>query len=133
MKVLLVNKFHYKRGGAETYYFSLAKALIDRGHEVIFFSMEDKQNFPCNQEEFFVENVDYNKKHSLNKLIKMGVKLIYSFEAKSNLERLILKEKPDIAHLNGIHRQLTLSVIDILHKYNIPIVYTAHIFIGVNF
>ena len=27
MKVLLVNKFHYRKGGSETYYFSLAQAL----------------------------------------------------------------------------------------------------------
>ena len=27
MKVLLVNKFHYRKGGSETYYFTLADAL----------------------------------------------------------------------------------------------------------
>ena len=28
MKVLLVNKFHYRKGGSETYYFTLAEAVI---------------------------------------------------------------------------------------------------------
>ena len=27
MKILLVNKFHYRKGGSETYYFALAEAL----------------------------------------------------------------------------------------------------------
>ena len=27
MKVLLVNKFHYRKGGSETYYFTLAEAI----------------------------------------------------------------------------------------------------------
>ena len=41
MKVLLVNKFHYRKGGSETYYFTLAEALKARGHEVLFFAMQD--------------------------------------------------------------------------------------------
>ena len=39
MKVLLVNKFHYLKGGSETYYFTLAEALQKAGHEVIFFAI----------------------------------------------------------------------------------------------
>ena len=60
MKVLLVNKFHYKKGGSETYYFTLAEALKKQGHEVIFFSMKDEKNIPCEQEEYFVSNKAYN-------------------------------------------------------------------------
>ena len=41
MKILLVNKFHYMKGGAERYYFTLADALKKSGHEVIFFSMKE--------------------------------------------------------------------------------------------
>ena len=48
MKVLLVNKFHYKKGGSETYYFTLAEALKSQGHEVVFFAMQDaEKNIPC--------------------------------------------------------------------------------------
>ena len=56
MKVLLVNKFHYKKGGSETYYFTLAHALEQRGHEVVFFAMQDEKNLPCRQEQYFVSN-----------------------------------------------------------------------------
>ena len=64
MKILLVNKFHYRRGGSETYYFALADALKKAGHEVIFFAMKYEKNFPCEQEEYFVENIDYKEKTS---------------------------------------------------------------------
>ena len=50
MKVLLVNKFHYMKGGSERYYFTLAEALNAHGHEVIFFAMQDEKNIPCEQE-----------------------------------------------------------------------------------
>ena len=52
MKVLLVNKYHYLKGGSERYYFTLASLLKESGHEVIFFAMENERNFPCNQEKY---------------------------------------------------------------------------------
>ena len=56
MKVLLVNKFHYMKGGSERYYFTLAETFQTLGHEVIFFAMQDEKNLPCAQEKYFVSN-----------------------------------------------------------------------------
>ena len=56
----------------------------------------------------------------------MGIKLIYSFESKHNIEKLIRDEKPDIAHIGLLHRQITFSVVDVLKKYNIPVVMHLH-------
>ena len=42
MKVLMVNKFHYLKGGSEKYYFELAELLREHGHEVAFFSMKNE-------------------------------------------------------------------------------------------
>lgn len=38
MRVLLVNKFHWLKGGSETYHFALAEGLCAAGHEAAFFS-----------------------------------------------------------------------------------------------
>ena len=43
MKILLVNKYHYVKGGSETYYFGLAKLLEEHGNEVIYFAMQDEK------------------------------------------------------------------------------------------
>lgn len=127
MKILLIHKFHYMLGGTETFHYNLANELVAAGHEVIFFSMQDARNIPCAQDPYFVSNVDYNDPNlkGLRKL-KTGVKLIYSFEAKQKIERLIEKEKPDIAHIGLLHRQLTFSVVDVLKKHRIPIVMHLH-------
>ena len=77
MKICLVNKFHYIKGGSETYYFGLGELLKKRGHDVIYFSMKDEKNVPCNQENFFVDNVDFNGKMSLAKLAKTSLKMLY--------------------------------------------------------
>lgn len=45
MKILMVNKFFYIKGGSETYYFALKRKLEKEGHIVIDFSMKDKKNF----------------------------------------------------------------------------------------
>ena len=126
MKILMVNKFFYIKGGSETYYFALKKLLEENGDEVIDFSMKDKKNFESQYSKFFVDSVDYNKKQSLISKVKAGFKIIYSFEAKRKLEKLIKETKPDIAHLHIFQHQLSLSILDVLKKYNIPIVYTAH-------
>ena len=90
MKILLIHKFHYMLGGTETFHYNLAEALTAAGHEVIFFSMYDERNIPCAQDKYFVSNVDYNDPNlSTFKKIKMGIKLIYSFESKHNIEKLI--------------------------------------------
>lgn len=127
MKILLIHKFHYMLGGTETFHYNLAEALTAAGHEVIFFSMYDERNIPCAQDKYFVSNVDYNDPNlSTFKKIKMGIKLIYSFESKHNIEKLIRDEKPDIAHIGLLHRQITFSVVDVLKKYNIPVVMHLH-------
>ena len=126
MKILLVNKYHYVKGGSETYYFGLANLLTKLGHEVIFFAMADKNNHPCKDKQFFVSNVDFNGKTSKMQKVKAGFRVLYSFEAKKSISALIEKEKPDIVHINLVHRHITLSIIRAIKKYNIPIVYTVH-------
>ena len=126
MKVLLVNKYHYVRGGSETYYFGLAELLRKAGHEVIFFAMQDKKNLPCEQSEYFVSNVDFNGELSIREKVNAAVRMIYSLEAKKKISALIEKEEPDIIHINLFHRVLTASIVDAAKKYHIPVVLTMH-------
>lgn len=126
MKILLVNKYHHVKGGSETYYFGLAKLLTNLGHEVICFAMADEQNQECAQSKYFVSNVDFNGNISKIQKVKAGFRVLYSFEAKKNISSLIEAEKPDVVHINLVHRHLTLSIVRAIKKYNIPIVYTVH-------
>lgn len=126
MKILLVNKYHYVKGGSETYYFGLAKLLQAHGHEVIYFAMADEKNIPCEQEKFFVSNVDFNGKTSKMQKVKAGFRVLYSFEAKKSISALIEQEHPDVVHINLVHRHITLSIVRAIRKYNIPIVLTVH-------
>ena len=132
MKVLLVNKFHYRKGGSETYYFTLAEALKSRGHEVVFFAMQDKEkNIPCAQDTYFVSNSSVNG--GIKSKLNMVLHLTYSKEAYKNMKRLLKDEKPDLVILNLVHKQITLSIIDAIKEYDpkLPIFWTMHDLIAV--
>lgn len=133
MKILMVNKFHWKKGGSETYHFAVAESLEQAGHEVAFFSMEDDHNLPCRQARYFVSEADYNGKTSPIKKLRDGAALIYSHEAKRKFDALCREFEPDVIHLNLTHRQLTFSILDApwLKEHPTPVVYTAHDYIPV--
>jgi glycosyltransferase involved in cell wall biosynthesis len=129
MNILLVNWTWYPSGGDWTYIDNLKRLYEYHEHRVIPFSMQNSHNFATEYSKYFVSEINYRALNA-KKNIKNGVKVlsrsIYSFEAKNKLESLLQIEKIEIAHLNNIHRYLTPSVISILKKYRIPIIWTLH-------
>lgn len=126
MKILLVNKFHYNKGGAETFYFGLAKELQKKGNEVIFFSMISEKNLDSEYSKYFVKNREYNMKTSVFARTSAFFNLVYSFEAKKKLKLLLEETNPDLIILNNIHRQITTSILDVIDQFNIPVFWILH-------
>lgn len=126
MKVLLVNKFHYMKGGSERYYFTLADAFKAKGHDVIFFSMKDEKNINCKQEKYFVSNASI--KGGFKSKLNMILHIAYSKEAYKKMKALLYEEKPDLVIMNLVHKQITCSVIDAIKEYNpdLRIFWTMH-------
>ena len=121
MRVLLVNKFHWNKGGSEKYYFELGELLKQHGHEVAYFSMEDEKNIKTGDKEYFVPKFDLNNSSKLKAL-----DVIYNKENEEIMEKALDEFKPDVVHLNNFQRQLSASIIKPIKKRNIPIVFTAH-------
>lgn len=126
MKVLLVNKFHYMKGGSERYYFTLAEAFKAHGHEVVFFAMQDEKNIACEQGKYFVSNSSVGG--GIKSKLNMVLHIAYSKEAYKKMKALLAEEKPDLVILNLVHKQITLSIIDAIKEYNVklPIFWTMH-------
>lgn len=121
MRILLVNKFHYYRGGSEKYYFELAKLLKENGHTVGFFSMNSDENICTGDKEYFVDEIDLNTGSKLK-----AFDVIYSPANKKQMTKALEDFKPDVVHINNFQRQLSASIIDAIKEKNIPIVMTAH-------
>ena len=133
MKILLVNKFHYRKGGAETYYLTVGSELERMGHEVAYFSMKHPNNLPCKWDKYFVTQREYNDVKNPLSAVRDGIALIYSPEAKRNFQAVCEEFRPDVVHLNNIHRQITLSILDApyLKEHHVPVFYTAHDYVTV--
>jgi len=123
MKILLVNKFWYKRGGAELVVFHTKKILEDAGHTVEIFGMKHRKNEIDNA--FFSDFVDYDTKDFLQK-IKNAIKTIYNREAKKKFEQLVKEFQPDVVHFHNIYHQLSFSLLSVTKKHKIPTVMTLH-------
>jgi glycosyltransferase involved in cell wall biosynthesis len=129
VKVLLVNTYHYIRGGDCTYTFGLAGLLREHGHSVRFFSMKHPKNFPSADEKYFVDYIDFvelNRKRTIMNGMRVLVRAIYSAQARKHIARLLDEMRPDIVHLQNLHTHITLSVIPEIRRRGIPIVWTLH-------
>jgi len=126
MKILLANKFFHLNGGSERVFFQERDFLIGKGLEVIDFSMQDPRNLESPCSEYFVGHVDYDARTTLAGKLKTGLSFIHSKEAVRQLERLIARAQPDIAHLHNIYHQLTPSIIPVLKQHGVKVVLTLH-------
>lgn len=130
MKILLVNKFLYPKGGAETYVLKLGEILRSHGHAVQFFGLDNEKNTVGNAVGACVSDIDFST--GIRKNLKAPFRIIYSAQARKKI-RLVLDDfQPDVVHLNNIQFHLTPSVILEIHKYRVEtgrkvkIIYTAH-------
>ena len=129
LKILMVDKYYFIKGGAERYYFELKKILEANGHDVIPFSMKHPRNYTTEYNDYFVDNIEFNYTSQVKKAansLKIAGRIIYSLHAKKQIEALIEKIRPDVAHIHMIDHQISPSILHSLKKYDIPVVQTVH-------
>lgn len=125
MKILQVNKFNYRRGGAEKYFLDIVSALEDAGHVVALFSMHHPNNHPSSWEKYFVSNLDFRKNNFWDLFFIPG-RIIYSLEARRKFAKLLDDFRPDIIHLHNIYHQISPSILGPAKKRKIPVVMHLH-------
>ena len=125
-RLLIGNKYFFRKGGAETYLFDLFDELPPRGWDLVQFSMQHERNEPSPFASYFVDNVDYHKHGSLLGEARAAVRLLYSTQARTNIERLLRDTRPQLAHLHNIYHQISPSILPVLKRYGIPVVMTLH-------
>jgi len=129
VKVLLVNKFYYLRGGTERYCFDFTRLMQRHGHQVIPFAMAHAQNVPSEYASFFVDEISMGRSADLGRpgaALQAAMRAVYSRQAQQRLGNLVRREKPDVAYLHNIHHQLSLSILPVLKDWGIPIVWRLH-------
>jgi glycosyltransferase involved in cell wall biosynthesis len=126
MKIVLANKFYFMKGGADRYLLELEALLLRHGHTVIPFAMKHPANHLSPHERYFVSQVETEKvKLNVSGLRTLG-RMLYSREAKTNMDQLLDEEHPDLCHVHNIYYQLSPSILLSLRARGIPTVMTVH-------
>lgn len=123
MKILLANKFYYRRGGDCVCTLNLEELLKAYGHEVAIFAMQHPKNLPTPWSNYFPSEISF----------KPGLGMMEAFlrpfgtnEVKRKFNALLDDFRPDIVHLNNIHSQLSPVIAELAHERGIRVVWTLH-------
>lgn len=117
MKILLANKFYYRRGGDCIYMLNLERLLKAHGHEVAVFAMDYPENLDTPWKKYFPKN--------MSKLMAF-TRPFGSHEVKSTFKKLLDDFKPEVVHLNNVHTQLSPVMAELAHQRGIKVVWTLH-------
>ena len=124
MRILMVNKFLLKKGGAETFALELGNELKKQGHTVEYYGMYDIHNTALNRSGLYASPVDFHKLST--DVASYPLRIVWSQESFEKMKKLIDDFKPDVIHINNFNYQLTPSIIDAAREKGVPVILTAH-------
>jgi glycosyltransferase involved in cell wall biosynthesis len=127
MRILHVNKFLYRRGGAEGYLFDVAERQRAAGHEVAFFGMAHEENLPMPYARHFPSRVDFEPPPAgaVQRARAVG-RMVWSRSAAAGIAAVLEDFRPDVAHLHNVYHQLSPSILRPLAARRVPVVMTLH-------
>jgi glycosyltransferase involved in cell wall biosynthesis len=127
MRILHVNKFLYRRGGAESYMLDLAALQRRQGDEVAFFAMSHPDNDPSRYARHFPAHLEMNPlPPGIGGKLAGGGRMLWSTSAERGIAQVIADFRPDVAHLHNVYHQLSPSVVAALRRAGVPTVMTLH-------
>jgi glycosyltransferase involved in cell wall biosynthesis len=127
MRILHVDKFLRRSGGAAGYMLDLAERQRAAGHEVEFFAMAHPDNLPATYEPHFPPFVSLEPPpDGLAGQAMAAGRMIYSVRSASGMAAVLDRFRPDVVHLHNIYHQLSPSILRPMAKRGIPAVMTVH-------
>lgn len=125
MKILIVNKFYYRRGGDCAYSMDLENLLKAHGHEVAFYSMQYPLNEKSEWDKYFRSEVSVSPKRIIP-FLRMFFSPYGDKNTKKTFSKILDDFKPDVVHLNNIHTSISPIVAELAHIRGIRVVWTLH-------
>ena len=124
MRVLLVNKFYYPRGGDCVVVLNTEALLREHDVEAEVFAMQYPDNLPARYQERFAGEVSFsggvgNRLRALSRTMGLD-------DVRRCFEAVLDDFKPDVVHLHNIHSYLSPVVGQLAHRRGIRVVWTLH-------
>ncbi len=124
--LLAVNNYYYPRGGAETVFFGHNRLFEAAGWTVVPFAMKHAKNLATPWSRYFVDEIEFGGSYSLGQKLIRTPKVIYSFEARAKLARLLGEIEADICHVHNLYHHISPSILGLLKSRGTPVVLTLH-------
>lgn len=125
-RLLSLNTYNYRRGGSDAAFLENDRLFSSHGWDTAVFTMHHPKNEPSPWSEYFAEEIEFGFKYSWWQRLVMAGRIIYSFDARKKLARLLDRFHPDVAHAHCIYHHLSPSILPLLRERGIPTVMTAH-------
>jgi glycosyltransferase involved in cell wall biosynthesis len=128
MRVLVANKFWYRRGGQERVMFDEIAWLQDAGHDVAHFSTAHPDNEVSPWSGYFSGYLELGPVYALSaaERARAAGRMFWNGEAARQFGRLLSDYRPDVVHVHGIHRQISPSILTRARLRGIPVVQSLH-------
>jgi glycosyltransferase involved in cell wall biosynthesis len=127
MKVLLANKYFFRKGGSEAVMFAERDFLLGANVEIVDFSMHGDANLASDYADYFVRELSYEDGAlGAADRLRAALKLVHSAEAVRRMGELIELTRPDLVHCHNVYHQLTPSIIGAAKRRGVPVVLTLH-------
>lgn len=124
-RILIVNKFYYRRGGDCTAALALEQLLKQKGHEVAVFSTRHPLNLESPWSDYFLSEISFSQGGWKGKL-KAIDRLFFSSEVKHAFGKLLDDFRPDIVHAHNIHSYISPFILKLAAARGIKVVWTLH-------
>jgi glycosyltransferase involved in cell wall biosynthesis len=127
MRILHVNKFLYRRGGAESYLLDVAHHQQAAGHDVWFWGMRHPENTENELAQFFPSYIELEPAPSgLVARVRASSRMVWSTSSGRGLAAAIEHVRPDVVHFHNVYHQLSPSVVRATARGGVASVMTLH-------
>ena len=127
MKILHVNKYLYRRGGAEAYMLDVAELQEQRGHLVRLWGMDHPDNGDTTCPDRLAPFMELGTvEGGAGERLRTAGRMIWNVTAERRLGALVDQWRPDVVHLHNVYHQLSPSILRGLRRRGIAMVMTLH-------
>ena len=127
MRILHVNKFVYRRGGAEGYMLDVAELQRAAGHEVELFGMAHPDNIEgLALADTFPPHVELEPAPRGLAGVTASARMVWSLSSSHGMARTLERFQPDVVHCHNIYHQLSPSILAPVRRAGVRCVMTLH-------